>query len=529
MTFTSEPCALAIDLGTSGAKVALVAAGDGIVDWSFAPIETHVLPGSGVEQDPDDWWRAVVAATREVTTRNPAATEAVVAVGCTGQWSGTVPVDAGGRALSRALIWMDGRGADLVRELVGGVPHVQGYAVHKLARWIRLTGGAPEKSGKGPVAHIAWLKHNRPDLYERAATFLEPKDYLNLRLSGKAAAGFDSIALHWVTDNRDPANVRYADRLVHMARLDRSKLPELRPATAILGSLLEAPAGELGLLPGIPIAMGTPDLHSAALGSGAVADYATHLYLGTSSWLVAHVPFKKTDLLHNMASLPAALPGRYLLANEQESAGACLVYLADSLEILPPGLTPASRPEEVFRGYDIMAEAAEPGSGGIIFAPWLNGERTPIEDSRIRGGFLNLSLRATTNDLVRAVFEGVAFNTRWLLGYVDKFLGRSADPIRIIGGGARSDVWCQIYADILGRVIQRVKRPRLANLRGVGRLALLSVGSISATDLENNVPIAATFHPNAALRRRYDSLYREFLAFQRATRRIQSRLDDRNR
>src|SRR6202022_2066183 len=148
------------------------------------------------------------------------------------------------------------------------------------------------------------------------------------------------------------------------------------------------------------------------------------LYIGTSSWLSCHVPWKRTDLLHNQAALPSALPGRYFIANEQEAAGACLTFLRDNVLFADDDLDTNADGMDVLAAFDRMAGRTAPGSGRTIFAPWLNGERTPVDDHTIRGGWHNVSLSTTRAELVRSVYEGVAFNSRWLLGVVEKFAKR---------------------------------------------------------------------------------------------------------
>ncbi|RMF65004.1 MAG: xylulose kinase, partial [Calditrichaeota bacterium] len=331
---------LAVDLGTSGPKVALVSLQGEIVASTFRPVSLTLLPEGGAEQDPEEWWQAVLQGARELIGRGVVPTDRIAAISCTAQWSGTVPVDRDGNALGKAIIWMDSRGAAYVRQATSGPVRLSGYGIHKLFTWLRLTAGIPGHSGKDSVAHILYLKHNNPRLYEQTWKFLEPKDYLNLRFTGEAAASYDSIALHWVTDNRNIAAVRYHPKLLALAGLERDRLPDLKRAVDILGPLKQDVARELGLKQNTPVVVGTPDVQSAALGSGAVRDYAGHLYIGTSSWLSCHVPFKKTDLLHNMASLPSAIPRRYFVANEQETAGACLTYLKDRLFFPRDELTP---------------------------------------------------------------------------------------------------------------------------------------------------------------------------------------------
>lgn len=198
---------------------------------------------------------------------------------------------------------------------------MQGYDVFKLKRWLQLTGGIPSHSGKDPIAHILFLKNERPNIYSQTYKFLEPKDYINLKFTGKFAASYDSIALHWLTDNRDLSRVDYNERLLRMAGVERDKFPDLRRAVDILGSVRGEVAHELGLREDVQVVMGTPDVQAAAIGSGAVRDFEGHLYIGTSSWLTCHVPYKKTDIFHNMATLPSAIPERYFIANEQEQRG----------------------------------------------------------------------------------------------------------------------------------------------------------------------------------------------------------------
>ena len=299
---------LAIDLGTSALKVALVSTGGEVVASEQETCQVRLLPGGGAEQDPRQWWDLITGASSALMARGAVPAESVVAVACTAQWSGTVPVDERCEPVRDAIIWMDSRGAPYAQRITRGPVNVQGYGVDKLARWLRVTGGIPGRSGKDPIAHILWLKHEEPEAYRRTHLFLEPKDWLNARLTGRPAASFDSVALHWVTDNRHPDRIRYNPALLRLAGIERSRLPDLLAATDILGPLLPGPAGALGVPAGIPVVTGTPDVQSAAIGAGATRDFQAHLYVGTSSWLTCHVPFKRTDLRHNMASLPSPVP-----------------------------------------------------------------------------------------------------------------------------------------------------------------------------------------------------------------------------
>jgi xylulokinase len=525
VTVSSHKYILAIDLGTSGPKTALVSTHGEVVDYEFEAVELLVLPDGGAEQRPDQWWQAVINTSKRLLAKKWVAVEDIVCVSCTGQWSGTVAVDKYGQALSNAIIWMDTRGSRYIEELIGGLIRIEGYDIRKLKRWLSLTGGAPGRAGKDPIAHILFLKNEFPNIYHQAFKFLEPKDFINLKLTGRYAASFDSIALHWITDNRDLARVAYDDRLIRISGVAREKFPTLKPATDILGPLKKEVAQELGLNENVQVVMGTPDIHSAAIGSGAVRDFEGHLYIGSSSWITCHVPFKKTDLFHNMASLPSAIPERYFIANEQEAAGACLNFLRDNILYRSDAALNASKPSDDYRIFDELAQNTPAGSGGVIFTPWLYGERTPIENDFVRSAIFNISLRTTRQHLIRAIFEGVAYNSRWLLGYVEKFIQRRLESIRMIGGGAKSNVWCQIFADVLNRTIKQVKDPILANVRGAAYLASVSLGDLTFGDIADHVQIAHTYTPDPNNRECYDKLYDEFLNLYKHNKKIYKRLN----
>jgi xylulokinase len=522
---SDETFVLAVDLGTGGPKVAVVSSSGGILASASMPVALRLLPHGGAEQDPQEWWTATCAAARRALEDCSVSPARIAAVGCTAQWSGTVAADRDGIPLRPAVIWMDSRGASAIRRQVRGGLSILGYDVRKLKRWIRLTGGAPGQSGKDPTAHILWLRESEPDVYAATYKFLEPVDWLNQRLTGRFSASFDSITAHWVTDNRRIAAIDYDPRLLQMAGLERAKLPDLVPPATMVGTLVSEAAEQLGLPAGLPVSTGSGDLHSAAVGSGAVADYAGHLYIGTSSWISCHLPDKKTDALHNVASIPAAVPGRYLVADEHETAGACLTFLAELLFGADGNGDEHSVSGDTYRQLDDLAAKVPAGSNGALFTPWLNGERSPVDDHTIRAGFHNLSLATSRSDLVRSVYEGVALNSRWLLGAVERFVGRRFDQLAFIGGGANSEVWSQIHADVTGRRIVGVAEPVLANVRGAGLLALLALGRITVGDIPSLVETGRMFEPDPANDAVYDELFGEFVNLYKQTKQIHRRLN----
>ena len=517
---------LAVDLGTGGPKVAVISADGHIVAHAFEAVPLALGTDGAAEQTPEDWWGAIVRAARRALADSGVSPESIVGVGCTAQWSGTVAVDPEGAAIGPAIIWLDSRGATAVRRAVRGALNVQGYSATKAAKWVRRTGGIPSLSGKDPVGHIHFLREERPEVYAAAAVFLEPVDYLTLRLTGLARASHDSITLHWVTDNRDITAIAYDDSLFELAGLERRTLPELVPTGSVIGGITPVAAAELGLLAGTPVIAGTGDLHSAAVGSGAVEDFAGHLYIGTSSWISCHVPFKKTDALTNIASIPSGLPGRYLVADEHETGGACLTWLRDSLlypaDPLTPGVAP---PADAFARLNEMAAGVAPGAGGVLFTPWLNGERSPVDDHTIRGGFHNISLSTTRADMVRAVFEGVALNSAWLLGAVEKYTKRQFPSLAFVGGGANSDLWSQIHADTMGREVRQIADPVLANVRGAGLLTHMALGHIRLADIPSMVEVKKVYTPDEDAGAVYAPLLKEFVNLYDKTKGIHKRLN----
>ncbi len=519
---TVARCVLAIDLGSGSAKVALVSQRGEVLAAAMRPTETVLLPGGGAEQDPDQWWSAVTGAARAVLAEAALPPAQILAVVCTTQWAVTVPVDAQGNALTRAISWMDSRGGVYSRAAVDGHLTVEGYDVFKLRKWLRLTGGAPVLAGIDGLGHILYLKHARPDVYRATYKFLEPMDYLNLRLTGRFAASYGTIYPYWVTDNRDPLHVDYVPALLRLAGVEREQMPDLLPVDAVLGTLKPEVAAELGLLATTRVMMGSCDGHAATVGAGAVRDFRGYFSVGTTSWLSCHVPAQKTDVLHKLTTMPAALPGRYMVVAEQGTAGGCLEFLKNSILFPSNGAPP---PAEVYAEMDRAAGGVRPGSDGLIFTPWIDGVLSPAADALTRSAFFNQSARTTRAHYVRAVMEGVAYNLRWLRGHVEKFVGRPFPELRFIGGAALSPVWCQILADVLSCPVHQVANPRNANAVGAALTALVSLGEIALGDVEGLVKVAAVYDPIESNRRIYDRQFEEFLAFYRAMKPIYRRLN----
>jgi xylulokinase len=516
---------LAVDLGTSGAKVALVTTGGEVLDWESRSVTLFVTPDGGTEQSPEEWWQALTTAARALLARNPEMKNAVRAVCCSTQGEGTIPVDRDGHALMNCILWMDMRGAPYLKKQFKGLINYQGISLARVLRWIMLTGGMPSLTGKDPAGHMLLVKERYPEVYERTYKFLNVLDYLNLRLVGCFSATYDSILTSWVTDNRRPDDICYAPALVRDCGIDAEKLPEIVPCTRVLGTLTAQAAADLGLAKDVQVVAGAIDTTAAAVGAGAVEDYHPHLYIGTSSWIAAHVPYKKTDIAASLASVPCALPGRYLLTALQATAGGNLTFLRDNILYHKDELLQEAKVPNIFQVLDQIAARVPAGANRLIYTPWIWGERAPVDDPNLRGGLLNLSIHNNREDILRAFLEGVAFNTRWLMKSVQGFLGQKIASMNIAGGGAQSDVWCQIFADVLNVEIRQVKNPIQVNARGAAWIAAAALGEMPLVEAARRVEINRIYTPDPKNRALYDERFEIFTQIYRQMKPIYQRLN----
>jgi xylulokinase len=482
---------LAIDLGTGGPKVGLVTVRGEVVWWEHTPVPTTVGDGGAHTQDAELWWRVIGESVRRAPGR-----DRVVAVSVTGQWASTIPVDDQGRPVGPCVLWSDTRGAPYSKALVGGP--VSGYAPKPLATWLRRSGGIPTTSGADPVGHLLYLRHEEPDVLARARWVLEPVDYLTMRFTGMPAATLASMTAAWLTDNRDLGRLAYDDVLVRLAGVDGAQLPPLVATGSVIGPVLPEVAADLGIPPTAVAVTGLPDLHAAAVGAGAIGLGEPHASIGTTAWISAPVARKKTDVGRQQASVPGLDNASYLLANNQDSAGRNLQWWRDTT-------APTTGYEE------LLAEAGStpPGAGGVVFTPWLTGERSPVDDRDARAGFHGVGETSTRGHLTRAVIEGVALNATWLLGAAERFVGGRLDDLRLVGGGARSDLWCQVLADATDRTVVRVTDPWLAGLRGSALVAGLALGALTRDEVRGAVPTDEPFRPDPRNRATYDALAAE--------------------
>lgn len=481
-----------------------------IVAWAAETVATYLLPGGGAEQDPEEWWGGARRAAKKVIAESKVPPEDIVAVVCDSQWSVVVPVNRHAEPLMRAVHWLDRRGGPYNRKISAGFPKIQGYGLNKLLKWIKLTGMVPTHSGVDSLGHVLFIKNERPEIYAETYKFLEPMDYLTARLTGKITATQKTMAPFAVVDNRQWGSCRYSPELLRLAGLEAGKFPDLIPNDGIVGSLKSSVAEEIGLQPKTAVVAGIGDSNASVIGSGAVKDFDAIIYIGTSLYMTCHVPFKKTDLKSFMTSLPSPFRSRYFVLGEQGAGGKCVEFYLKNIIYADDRFHTGPIPADAYERFNEIAAGAPAGSGGVIFLPWLNGTIVPCENPSVRGGFFNLSLSTTRGHLTRAVMEGIAFNNRWTRGPAEKFIGRPIEKFRFSGGGALSDIWCQIHADVLGVPIHQVDDPVNTTVRGGAFLGLVSLGYRSIEELPGLVKIKRVFEPDASNRAVYDKMYTQY-------------------
>ena len=508
----SDKYVLAIDLGTGGPKVGLVDQRGQVVCSANAAVQLFFLPDGGAEHDPGEWWSTITGCAKKVIQESAVSPADIVAVAVTSMWSVTVAVDENGEPLMNAISWMDGRGGRYNRELVRGFPNIQGYKLSTLLGYINKVGFPPTLKGADSLGHMLFVKHERPEIYRRTYKFLEPTDYINLRLTGKFAATQNTVMPMIMVDNRRLNAQDYDPWLLKTSGIEREKLPDLLPIDGIVGTVTASVADELGLSPDTAVICGVNDNSSSAVGVGSIADNEPAAVMGTSGYLASHVSFKKTDLNTSIASMPSGIPDRYLFIGELVNNTKVLDSYLRNLIYAQDGFETGSVPDEMYQRASQLAAGVSPGSDGVIFMPWFNGSFAPGEDQYMRGGFLNLSHKTSRAHLTRAVFEGLSMNWRWLRGPAEKLIGRPFQYWRLTGGGALSDVWSQIMADVVGLPMHRQADPRNSNVIGAALLAFQRLGLVKLEEIPKMIKFDRVFEPDPKTGAVYDRMFAQFMA-----------------
>lgn len=496
--------ALAIDLGTSGPKVALVSDEGQVSARAVRGIQTYYIPPNGAEQDPDEIWDAVSSAVREVVGASGVHPKEIAAVAVTSQYFSIVPVGADARAVGPLILWQDSR---------GGPQAIALYSKHPTAfpRWMEVHGIPPLSSGADSLSKMLWIKAERPEIYERTRCFLEAMDFVLARLAGRFTASVCSAFSMLLTNQHDMAALSWDQELVEMSGIDPGRLPELVPPNSVIGKIDKSVADELCLSPETVVVSGVNDTQAAAIATAAFRPSAGALNAGTTGQVLAGIGEKKGDLAKSLVTMPSAVPGRYMVMAESGIASRSLDHFLRSVIFASDPLADHSR-SDPFAGVDAAVESAHAGAGGLLFLPSLTGTVSPSADDQARGAFINISLHTDRARMVRAIFEGVAYSLRGLLAAVEEFTGDSYGELRFSGGGARSDAWAAIFADIIGRPIHPLADPVHASNRASALLAFVTLGLASLDDIDRFCPIRATFEPREENRAIYDYQFAQFQA-----------------
>lgn len=511
----NNPLILVHDVGTTSSKSCLYRIGERleIVATALEEYPLYILDNGGVEQDPDQWWSAICRGTQAVLKQSQVAPEIIQGMAFCAQMQGFIPVDGTGSALCRAMSYMDARGtAQRKRYLQDGLIKIEQMNAFKLLKALRITGGA-SASAKDPVWKYLWLRDEKPDLFRAMHRWMDVKDYMVLRCIGKATFGYDTAHATFLFDTR-PDQLKWHEGLCNTYDVNLEHLPPVVRATDKAGGLTAQAAEALGLPTGLPVFVGGGDLSMISLGSGSLDNNSTHIYIGTSGWVCATVDKRMTDINGMIASILSAVPGKYNYISEQETSGRCLQWIRDHLALDEIGVylerqTVADREQEYSSLYDYLGKVVEetaPGANGVIFAPWLHGNRSPFEDPYARGMFFNLNLETGKREMIRAVLEGDAYHKRWMLETVEKKVPYN-QKLRFVGGGGRSDTWGQILADVTGRMIEVTEHPENAGAAGAALVCGVGLGAITFKDIPHLIRVAKTFRPRIQYKALYDKQY----------------------
>ena len=502
----SEKFFIAYDIGTTFLKTALIDEKLNLHGKKMKGYPIHVPVKGYAEQDPEDWWNAIIETTRELLQDTNIDLDKIKGIVFSSMMSTLLAINEDGEPLFKAMTWLDTRAAPQAKKYFGrGILKIAGYNLFTVLKFLKITGGAPGFAGKDNITRILWIKENWPDIYKDVYKFLDSKDYLIYKATGKTVTSRDLAHLWWLMDTRLD-KMDWSDTLLKKYDIERDKLPEIKLSVEIAGELSSEAASDLELKEGLPVIVGAGDISTVAVGSGSLGDGEFHLYVGTSDWIASHSKDRKLDINHYIGSLASAIPDKYLCIAEQETAGACLDWVKTNMfkeEEEKLG-------EKVYDLFDELVSKIPPGSDGLFFTPWLSGERAPIDDDTVRGGFFNLSLEHTREHALRAVMEGVAFNAYWSLGFMEK-LFNPVESINFVGGGALRETWSQIMADVLGRRIRRIEMPREVGVRGAAMIAGVALKVYSSfEEAAENIRVEKEFEPNLENHRFYRNLFEEF-------------------
>jgi xylulokinase len=444
---------IGIDVGTSGSRALLLGEDGRLIASTTADHAAFRSPQAAwAEQDPEDWWRASQEAVRALLARTGVAPNTISAVGLSGQMHGAVLLDADGRVLRPAIIWCDQRTEQECRWLD---EHVGRKRLLELTANPALTNFTLTK--------LLWVRTHEPDIWSRVRHVLLPKDYVRYRLSGEFAIDMADAS---GTLMLDVVARRWSQEMMDTVGIDASVLPSLFESPEVCGRVSAQGASASGLPEGTPIVAGAGDQAAGAVGMGITRPGTVSATLGTSGVVFAATDRPFLDPGGRLHTFCHAIPDRWHVMGVTQAAGLSLRWLRDQYGMSSGG-------DQAYSAMVAEAAGVAPGAEGVLWAPYLMGERTPHLDPNVRGALLGLAASHTRGHVVRAVLEGVAFSLRDSFTIFSE-LGLPVEKVRLGGGGARSDVWRQIQADVYGRDVETVETEEGA---GYGAALLAGVGA----------------------------------------------------
>ncbi len=483
---------LAHDLGTTGNKATLYDAEGQLVGSAFYGYVTEYARPRWAEQNPEDWWKAVCTSTHHLLAQTGIRHDDIACLTFSGQMMAAVPLDRNARPLRSAIIWADQRSTAQVNWLAERISRAEMYSItgHRLSESYSLL-------------KMLWIRDHQPDLYRSTYKFVHAKDALVARLTGAFVTDMSDAS---GMDLYDLAGGGWSSRILEAAEVDPAQLPDVHRSIDVVGEVLPSVAEEVGVAAGTPVVIGGGDGVCASTGAGVVAESAAYNYIGASAWIALATSKPLLDPAYRTFCYCHLVPGMFMPTGTTQSAGASYQWARDQL-----GAAETFAAQVIHSSpYDLMsARAAEspPGANGLLFLPYLMGERSPYWNPKARGAFVGLTIRHTHADMLRAVLEGVTMN---LCMTLDAFReqGARVDAMRLIGGGAKSRLWNQIMADVYGIPVYRLAILDEATSMGAALAGGIAVGLYAGFEMAAAMnPVAETITPHPPAQAVYAELY----------------------